>query len=135
MSHGFGAHGKLSICDDKKIEYAYCSYNINDPDYVKIRDELNGKIVLDLNIFKTIDAYRRYKGEFSDRERKALKVTPDELNYQTLQAKGMVQIINSRGAWRLDDNGIDRHAIMLFYRIIEDYSKTEKFPKTLGLFY
>ena len=135
MSKGYGAQGRLLAVGDKQIEYAYCSYNVNSSDYEETIDELNGKLVLDISIFKTIDNYRRYKGASTDRERNQLKVKPDELNYTTLLEKGMVHIINSSKAWILDDTGTDKLAIRLVSKIIEEYKRTEKIPETIGLFY
>lgn len=47
----------------------------------------------------------------------------------------MVHIINSREAWLIDDAGTDEQAIRLVYKIIDEYKRTEKIPKTIVLFY
>ena len=135
MSIGHGAHGKLLRCDDEQIEYAYCSFDVNKPNYEEKREELDGIIVLDASIFKIIDSYRRYKGDVSDTERAALRLSPDELDCQTLRSMGMVQIMNSSGAWIMDKDGTDRHAVRLVNKIIAEYSKKEKIPQIIGLYY
>ncbi|WP_027407153.1 hypothetical protein [Anaerovibrio sp. RM50] len=135
MSIGHGACAKLVDYDDAMVMYAYCCYDINNREYKRFENLLDGEIYVSRDAFIEPEIHERKRRMPSGRKRMVVKRVKRRPPFDELFAKGKIQVKNASGTWHICNYNIDFMVLKILIEIFNGYQETGTIPQHIGVYY
>lgn len=135
MTLGLGASCRLTYEDGDYLIYKYSPYDYNYENWKDAKNAYDGIIRVHKDYFpKPIISKKKIKKPNGKKVWIERRKYPEE-NYEDFIQNGKISIINSLYAKHFSNNGIDRLAIDLIYKMNLYYQKSGQIPEKIDFFH
>lgn len=135
MSMGLGGKLILTAKDSDYLMFQYSSFDYNDENSEIAQNTFDGIIIVHKDYFPKPDISRKKIKKPNGKKVWVEKRKYPELNYEDFIKSGKISVENSSYANHLSENGIDRIALDLIFKLSLEYQKSGQIPDELSVFY
>lgn len=135
MSMGLGGKLILTAKDSDYLMFQYSSFDYNDENSEIAQNTFDGIIIVHKDYFPKPDISRKKIKKLNGKKVWVEKRKYPELNYEDFIKSGKISVENSSYANHLSENGIDRIALDLIFKLSLEYQKSGQIPDELSVFY
>lgn len=131
MSKGFGGVAKMATQDDDTIIYEYATYNLNDEKYRNPQSIFDGLIRIDKHAFVEPEIHKKLKKQPNGKKQLLTKRIHRSVDYSKLINANAIQVENSKFCWEFLKDGVGMVAMLIIYKIFNEYQELGILPITV----
>ncbi|WP_311491398.1 hypothetical protein [uncultured Anaerococcus sp.] len=135
MSLGFGGKCILISKDIDYLMFKYCSFNYNNENSEKAQNTFDGIIIVHKDYFPKPTISKKKIKKSNGKKVWIEKKKYPEVELEDFIKSGKISVENSTHASYLSENGIDRIALDLIFKLNLEYQKSGQTPDNVSVFY